>query len=76
MNNLHKGKDNIFKDMYWVIRHMFNKNKGVCPRCGYGAFEHGFFPNNEFYCTECGLWEPDWDARNRWLDDITKHGVV
>ncbi len=43
MNNLHKGKDNIFKDMYWVIRHMFNKNKGVCPRCGYGAFEHGFF---------------------------------
>ena len=46
--------------MWYALKHSFQKDKGVCPKCGYNAFEHGFFPKNEFYCTKCGLWVPKW----------------
>lgn len=48
----------ILFDMYYAIKHTISKNKRICPRCKFGAFEHGFFPNEEYYCTKCHLWEP------------------
>jgi hypothetical protein len=67
MSELCGGKESVWKDMYWLIRHLMRRNRDVCPRCGYVAFRHGFFPNDDTYCTECHLWEPDWE---QWRKDI------
>jgi len=46
----------IFAEMWYAIKHSFQKNKRKCPRCGSGSFMHGFHPNERYYCTKCGLW--------------------
>lgn len=65
-------KDNIFVDIFYGIKHLFQKNKGICPRCGYNAFKHGFFPHEQYYCTKCHLWEPDWNKMNKLMKEKTK----
>ena len=49
----------MIKDIYWYIIWLFKKDKTVCPRCNNTAFQHGFFPDEQYYCTECRLWLPD-----------------
>jgi len=56
MSLLSGGKQSVFKDIYWLIRHALSKDKTTCPRCGNKAFQHGFIPNERYYCTECNLW--------------------
>jgi len=51
----------MIKEMYYAMKHTFQRDKGICPRCGYNAFEHGFIPDEDYYCTKCHLWEPDWE---------------
>jgi late competence protein required for DNA uptake (superfamily II DNA/RNA helicase) len=46
----------IFSDVYYLIKHIFAKDKCICPKCGYNAFKHGFFPEEKYYCTNCNLW--------------------
>jgi len=46
----------ILSDIYYLFKHW--RNRKICPRCGYTAFEHGFFPEERYYCTKCHLWEP------------------
>ena len=70
MSSLCGGEESFFKDMYWLIRYAFKKDKSVCPRCGYVAFKHGFSPHDDEYCTECHLWEPDWDEMNRMIEEL------
>lgn len=48
----------ILSEIWYAIKHTFQKDKGICPRCGYTAFEHGFFPEERYYCTICNLWKP------------------
>lgn len=43
--------------MYYALKHTLQKDKGICPKCGGDAFEHGFFPNQKYYCSKCHLWE-------------------
>lgn len=62
MSCLSGGKESFLVDMYWTIIFLFKKDKKVCPRCGYNAFMHGFYPHEDYYCTKCHLWEPDWKA--------------
>lgn len=50
-------------DVVYGIKHLLQRDKEKCPRCGKEPFMHGFKYNNErYYCTHCHLWEPDWDA--------------
>ncbi|MBS3778325.1 MAG: hypothetical protein KGY50_03415 [Candidatus Thermoplasmatota archaeon] len=60
MSVLCGGKESVFKDSYWLVRHILSKDKGVCPRCGYHSFQHGFIPRERYYCSQCHLWEPSW----------------
>ena len=46
---------------YYFIKHLLSKDKCICPRCGYEAFAHGFRPFQDYYCTECHLWERKYD---------------
>lgn len=46
----------IWSSMLYAVKHCLQENKGICPRCGNNAFEHGFEPNEQYYCTKCGLW--------------------
>ena len=46
------------------IKHMLQKDKEVCPRCGRRPFMHGYRPDEQYYCTHCHLWEPNWTERN------------
>jgi len=66
----------ILTDMYYAIKHMIQRNKGICPRCGFTAFEHGYCPFNEYYCTRCHLWEPDWKERRKWIDELKEKGLI
>jgi ribosomal protein S27AE len=70
MSVLCGGKENVFKDTYWLIRHLLKKNRDSCPRCGYSAFRHGFPPHDDTYCTKCHLWEPDWEEYRKWTKEI------
>lgn len=62
----------MLKDMYYLIKHWIQRDKGICPKCGNNAFEHGFFPRNDFYCTKCGLWEPNWEEMKRQAEKYKK----
>lgn len=66
----------IISDMYYAIKHTVSKNKGICPKCGFTAFEHGYFPHEEFYCTKCHLWEPNWEERNQWIEQLKREGKI
>lgn len=59
MSFLCGGDEHWIKDCYWLLRHLFRKNRTACPRCGHTPFQHGY--NYEEYCTHCHLWEPDWE---------------
>ena len=59
MSYLCGGKQSIVKDLYWLLRYTIQKDKTKCPRCGYNAFLHGFIPNQDEYCTRCGLWDDE-----------------
>jgi len=50
----------IIVEMWYAIKHSFQKNKDICPKCGKTAFSHGFEPYEEYYCTKCNLWKPNW----------------
>jgi len=49
----------IISEFYYFFKHLFQKDKGVCPKCKSKGFEHGFRPYHEFYCTKCDLWVPE-----------------
>jgi len=55
-------------EFWYAIKHTFQKDSGICPRCGYNAFEHGFHPDERYFCSKCGLWEPEdvkiWREKN------------
>ena len=59
MSILCGGKDNFIVDCYWLLRYLLSRKKETCPRCGYIAFGHGFYPNDREYCTKCHLWESE-----------------
>jgi len=46
----------MLKNIKWRIKHKLQKDKGICPRCGAIAFDHGFEPRMSYYCTKCDLW--------------------
>jgi len=46
----------MLSNMYYAIKHTFQRDKGICPKCGNTAFEHGFHPCERYFCTNCGLW--------------------
>lgn len=54
------GNESFLSDIYWTLKHILSKDRSICPRCGYTAFQHGFIPDERHYCTECHLWEPKW----------------
>lgn len=72
MSILCGGNDNFFKDLYWLFRHLLRENRDNCPRCGYSAFRHGYYPHDDIYCTKCHLWEPDWDKLDRQMEGAMK----
>lgn len=47
----------IIHDMYYAIKHSLSKDKNICPKCGFNAFEHGYFPNDRYFCPKCELWK-------------------
>lgn len=56
----------IITDVFYGIKHLIQKDKEKCPRCGKKPFMHGFkYYNDRYYCTHCGLWEPDWKERDK-----------
>ena len=75
MSDLCGGKESVFKDMYWLLRHLLRRNRDICPRCRYSAFRHGHPPFDETYCTKCHLWEPDWKEENRLFEKVLKDNV-
>ena len=40
----------------WSFPFLFQKDKNICPRCKSLSFQHGFIPDERYYCTNCGLW--------------------
>lgn len=56
MSQLCGGKESVFKDLYWLLKHLFSKNREVCPRCENKTFRHGFIPHERYYCNKCDLW--------------------
>lgn len=66
----------MLSDMYYWIKHMLQKDKGICPKCGNNTFEHGFFPRNEFYCTRCGLWIEVLEERKKWIKQLEREGKI
>jgi len=66
----------MIKDVYYYLKHIFQKDKGKCPRCRYNAFEHGYDPRERYYCTRCGLWEPNWKERDKWLEELKEKGII
>ncbi len=67
MSSLCGGDESVFKDLFWLIIYIFKKDKSICPRCDGNAFQHGYFPNDDEYCTHCHLWEPNWTERSERL---------
>lgn len=44
-------------DVYYHIKHLFQRDKNRCPRCGHDNFEHGYIPESHVYfCQRCNLW--------------------
>jgi len=58
----------MLSDIYYTIKHTFQKNKGICPKCGYNAFEHGFHPEERYFCSKCGLWHEAEKRRYKSVD--------
>jgi len=58
--------------MYWLVLYFFKRKKNRCPRCGNIAFVHGFKPFEEYYCTKCHLWEPDWEKQKQFFNEFLK----
>lgn len=56
MEKIVKHKIKYFTNLRYKIKHKFQKNKGICPRCGTISFDHGFEPRMSYYCRKCGLW--------------------
>jgi hypothetical protein len=53
------------------------KNKDLCPRCKKRGFSHGFFPNDEYYCSHCHLWNPHPSSEQKASSGIPyRHGSL
>lgn len=57
MSELCGGKQSVFHDIYWLLRHIFSSDKKRCPRCSGESFTHGYGECETNYCTKCHLWE-------------------
>jgi len=67
---MEKRKISYMKQMWCAIKHTLQRDEMICPNCGNKPFLHGHFPNHEYYCTKCGLWEPDWDQRRKEMEEL------
>jgi len=59
----------LVKDIWYGLKHLKQKDKNICPRCGNIPFSHGYTPFEDYYCTKCHLWEPDWEKRNKMIKE-------
>ena len=64
------GKESIWVDIKYLFKYLLQKDKEKCPRCGHKPFTHGYPPNDDWYCTSCHLFEPDWDEIDRWFEEV------
>ena len=62
------GKESVWVDIKYLIKYLLQKNKERCPRCGHRPFVHSY--HEDWYCTNCHLWEPDWKELDRLVKEM------
>jgi len=64
------GKESVWTDLKYLFKYLLQKDKERCPRCGHKPFTHGYPPRDQWYCTSCHLWEPDWEEIDRLVEEV------
>ena len=68
-------KGMILSDVYYLVKHWLIRNREICPKCKKKGFLHGFFPNQEYYCIYCHLWEPEQEIVRKSRKKISERNV-